>query len=434
MKPKQLTMVVVLAVVLGGIGYWISRKNDASYISSGSGLGRTVLPDFPLNDVTQVEIRDTTNRIHLVKQEGVWTVQERQGYPADYADLGDLLLKVWELKAVQTEPIGESGMARLQLLDPGEGRTNAGTLVVFKGAGDKELAKLILGKQKMRQSDSSAQFGGGGWPDGRWVYVPGGASQASLVSEAFSTVQARPADWIDKGFFKVEKFKSAEVTHPEATNSWRIYREVEGGELKMAEVPEGREFDTGKASSIGNLLSWPSFVDVEESALGPDTTGMDAPIVAKVETFEGFQYTVKVGKQAGTNDNYYLQVEVGAELPKERVAPEGESAEDKERLDKEFNDQRAKLQEKLDKEKRFSGWTYLVSKWTVENLMKTRQDFLKDPAAEGAASEVPAVSGVPAPEVEDLAGLPDPGLLPPLPAVAPAEAAEGTSESADPEK
>jgi hypothetical protein len=276
-------------------------------------------------------------------------------------------------------------------------------VVSFIGAGDKLMAKLILGKQKMRKSATPSQFGEDSWPDGRWVYVAGSGDTVALVDKAFSNIKTEAGEWIDKEFFKVEKLKSAEVTHAVGTNSWKIVREVEAGELKLTDAGEGEVLDTGKAAPVGNLLSWPSFIDVADPALDAATTGMESPVVAKLETFEGFSYALKVGGAVGTNDNYYVQVDVSASFPEARQAPEGESAEDKERLDKEFKEKTEKLQEKLKKEQGLGGWTYIVSKWTVENLLKNRSDFLavEEPVVEGGAGA-------------DAIGLPDPSI-PPLP-------------------
>ncbi len=403
MKAKQLTFIVLLALVLGGAGLLITRQREASYQTSGGGLGGKVLPEFPLNDVAGVVINDGTNTLHLKKQDGVWKLEERYGYPADYADLSTFLREVWELKAVQSEKASASDRKRLQLVEPGEGVESAGTLVSFSGTDGKPVAKLILGKQKMRKSATPSQFGEDSWPDGRWVYVAGAGDDVALVDKAFTNIKTEADQWIDKEFFKVEKLQSAEVTHPEATNSWKIVREVEAGELKLADTVEGEVLDTGKAAPVGNLLSWPSFIDVADPALDVSVTGVGSGVVAKLSTFEGFTYILNVGSAVGTNDNYYVQVNVAADFPAEREAPEGESAEDKERLDKEFKEKTEKLQEKLKKEQKLDGWTYIVSKWTVENLLKSRADFLKveEPAAEGDAGA-------------DAGGLPDPSI-PPLP-------------------
>ena len=63
--------------------------------------------------------------------------------------------------------------------------------------------------------------------------------------------------------------------------------------------------------------------------------------------------TIKLAKLPGSEENYALQMNVAANLPKERTAGKDEKKEDKEKLDKEFTDSHKKLEEKLKSEKQF---------------------------------------------------------------------------------
>ena len=118
---------------------------------------------------------------------------------------------------------------------------------------------------------------------------------------------------------------------------------------------------------------------------------MKEPTVAKLQTFDGLNYTVTIG--GNTNEeNLYLKMEVAAgELPKERTPGQDEKPEDKEKLDKEFKDKNDKLQEKLKKEEQFEKWTYIVSKYTVDALLKPRTDFLAEKKEEKAEATPPSV-------------------------------------------
>lgn len=382
MNRKQLTLVVILGLVLGGLGLWVARRDSAAFQTTGPGLGRKVLPDFPLNDIAQLVIRQGTNEVSLVRDQEVWKVKERHNYPANFTEIGGFLRKVWDLKVVQSETIGESQLPRLHLAEAGSS-TNLPARVEFKDASGKTLATVLFGKPHLRKTAGPASpFGDeGGYPDGRWLLVPGaaGPKQAALVSETFSEIEPKADRWLNKEtFFKVEKLKSIEVAHAEATNSWKVYRETEGGELKLAEPGPEELIDASKASPVGNALSWPSFVDVLGPDVKPEDSGLDQPTVAKLETFDGFRYTVRVGKQTTGEDNYRLQVQVAADLPKERTPGQDEKPEDKERLDKEFKEKLAKQADKLKQEKTLEPWTFLVSKWTIDPLLKTRKDLLTE--------------------------------------------------------
>jgi hypothetical protein len=131
---------------------------------------------------------------------------------------------------------------------------------------------------------------------------------------------------------------------------------------------------------------------------------LDKPTVIALETFDDFKYTLNVGVK--TNDNYAVTVLVTADLPKERATGTDEKPEDKERLDKEFKEKRLKLEEKLSQEKKIGKWTYLVSSWTVDSLLKERSHFMvekKEEAKPGEAKpEDDKPAEIPAPEIPGL--------------------------------
>jgi len=239
----------------------------------------------------------------------------------------------------------------------------------------------------MRKSGNASPFGGSdGWPDGRYVLVMNGPKDVAVVSDALSEVDVKPDRWLNKDFFKVEKLKTISVTHTNGTNSWKLTRETENGPLTLADAKSGEQLDSSKSSSAGSALSYPSFTDVVSPQAKPEETGMDHPVLAKLETFDGFTYTIKVSGKTN-EENRYLNMNVTVDLPKERTPGKEEKAEDKEKLDKEFKEKMSKLEEKLKQEKTFEKWTYLVSKWTVDPLLKERKDLLAEKKEEPKKDE-----------------------------------------------
>jgi hypothetical protein len=214
------------------------------------------------------------------------------------------------------------------------------------------------------------------------LVLPAGGDVA-LLNDPLSTVEARPEQWMLKDFFKVEKPRAVSVTHTNDAQNWKVTRETESGELKLANPQEGETVDAVKLGSISSVLSYPSFVDVAAPTAKPEDTGLANPVTAVIETFDGFTYTVKVGGKAG-EENYHMQVAVAGSFAREREPGKDEKPEDKEKLDKEFKDKVAKLEEKLKNEKRFEPWTYVVSKWTVESLLKERKDLMQEKKEEPA--------------------------------------------------
>mgnify|MGYP001409761869 CR=1 FL=1 len=389
MNLKQLGILLVLVVVLGGAGIVVLNKQKTSRSSGNTAIGQKVLGDLPVNDVAHLRISHGTNQLNLVRKDDIWRVAERGDYPANFQQISEFLIKARDLKAIQVEEIGPSQLGRLQLA-PGQG-TNSPTLVEFLGSDRKALSTLALGKPHISNRKSSSPFGGdtGGWPDGRYLMAGTNSGKVALVSETFAQIEPKPEQWLSKDFLKVEKPRSIEVQFPEATNSWKLTRESESGEWKLVDAKDGEKLDTSKSSGVTYPFSSASFNDVEKG--NQLVSGTNPPTMIKISTFDGFNYTVSVG--ARTNDTYPIAVEVSADLAKERQAGEDEKPEDKAKLDKEFSDRRQQLEAKLKQEQSFQNWTYLVSTWTVEPLLKNRSELLEEKAetkAEESESEAAA--------------------------------------------
>lgn len=398
MNRNQLTLILVVGAVVLGLGALIYKRDTSAWKSTGQSMGQKALGDFPINDVASVTIKSSAGELNLFKKGETWLVKERYEYPANFVEIGDLLRKLWELKAVQSLKVGASQLGRLELLPPDKG-TNAGTLLELKDAGGKVVKSVLLGKKHIKHSsgEQSPMGGGGDWPDGRYLLAGGANQDVSIVADPLTNVEPKPETWINKDFFKAEKIKSVSVTHTNAASSWKVYRETENGELKLSDSKEGEKFDASKASAAGNLFSYPSFTDVVSPQATAETTGMNQAVTAVVETFDGFTYQVKIGGKTG-EENYHFQVAVSANLPAERVPGKDEKKEDKEKLDKEFKEKQDKLKEKLAKEKAIGQWTYLVSKWNVDALLKERSALMadkKDESKDGAAAPSSVPPGLP---------------------------------------
>ncbi len=366
MNRKQFIVLVVLVAVIGGLAFVLSNRNSTTWKSPEKATSGTVLKDFPLNEVTEIVIKDREASLTLVKKDERWTVKERGHYPANFTEIGDFLRKMWDLKPVQQPTVGESQLGRLELLDPSKG-DKSGTLVEFKGAGGKALGALLLGKKHMKEG--GPQFGGGSFPDGRYVMIPGKLDSIALVSESFNEIGTKPTEWLSKDFFKVEKIKVVNIS-VNGAERWNLSRETAAGEWKLAGQTAEEKMDPSATGGFNFLLASASFNDVVTEA-----AELKNPVKAMVETFDGFKYELTLAPKEGGED-YLMKLTVNANLAKERAPVADEKAEDKTNLDKEFKDRSDKLTEKLKQEKALESYTFVVSKATVDPLLKERADFI----------------------------------------------------------
>jgi len=390
MNRKQLIILLVVVVVLGGFGLMLYQRSEGSWQGSTKSGSNKLLGDLPVNDVAELIIKGGTNELDLVKKDGLWRVKQRNNYPANYAEISGFLIKAADLKAVQTEEIGQSQLGRYKLLPPGAA-TNTAVEVDLRDQNGKNIKTLLLGKTHMHKMEGRpspmGEFGDNeGYPDGRFVMVGASARTVAVISDPLNTIEAKPENWLNKDFFKVEKIKSIAVTYPVATNSWKVSRDSDtASEWKLSDVKPGESLDSSKTSGFSYALSSPNFNDVLPLDTKPEPAGLEKPTVVTVDTFDNFTYTIKAGQK--TNDNIPMTLAVSAQLHKERQAGKDEKPEDKARLDKEFQDKQKKLQETLDQDKAYEKWIYLVSSWTLDSVLKERKDLLAEKKEEPKKEE-----------------------------------------------
>ena len=118
MNRKQLAILIFAVAVLGIAGLMLRKGDQQTWQGAEGVAGQKLIKDFPLNDVEQVVLKQTSNQLTLAKKGDVWTVTERNGYGANFQTISDFLRKVWELKMVQPVEVGPSQLGRLELLSP----------------------------------------------------------------------------------------------------------------------------------------------------------------------------------------------------------------------------------------------------------------------------------------------------------------------------
>ncbi|MFM7100974.1 MAG: DUF4340 domain-containing protein [Verrucomicrobiota bacterium] len=370
MNSKQLLLLVLAAAVLGGGGLAVLRRRQADYNASSTLMGGRLLGEFDLNAVAGLRITQGSNSVHVAKAGDALVVRERGDYPANFGEFAELVRKVGDLKVAQPVKVGASRLPLLELT------AESGTRVELLDKDGKAIQSLLLGKKHLKGEDSGGSpFGGGGFPDGRYVQVGSGVDRLALVADPLANANPKPEDWIDKAFVKVEQPVDILVKGLTASNSFHLTRTNEFADWVLADAAAGEQLDKNKLWAFGNLLSSASFNDV---ILKPEAAqlGLEQPATAAIRTAAGFLYTLRIGKPDG--ENYPVQVAVSATLRREREPAKDEKPEDKEKADKEFREKLARQEEKLKQEQALGKWTFTLSKWTLEALLKNRTELLAD--------------------------------------------------------
>ncbi len=357
MNSRQLTLILVVAVVLGAIGWVLFHRGTRSWETQpAAGDGKVI--EFPLNDVAHITIKDATGEVNLARKADVWVVRERADYPANFEQVSRFLQKVWNLEPVQTLQVGPSQLGRFDLIEPAKDTKTSGTLLELKNKDDKRVAALLVGKQYLKKSNQS--FGPGEVPAGRYVMPKNNVKRVALISDPLSDLVTKPERWLDRDFIKIEKPKSIAFVGATPEKQWKLVRENESAEWQFADPEPGEELDNTKAQPLASSISSFNFTDV----LDPQTK-LENPSTVTIETVDGFTYTLKIGPLKG--ETYPMTVSVEAKPS----APATPTPNDKP------EEEKKSPAEKLAKEKKFEGRPFLIAKFAVEQLLKNRADLIK---------------------------------------------------------
>jgi hypothetical protein len=396
MKKNHLLLLLAVAVLAGLAGIYFQVAQSSKW--NDSKTDRTIFQNLPVNDISQIQIRSGAASVTLEKKEDEWRVAERGGYPADFDKIRELIKTLWELKAGQEMQVGPSQLGRLKVTAPGQG-PESGIEIDLKGQKESQIASMIIGKSAEQSNAAAASAA-----TGRFVYNPAVKDRVYLVSESFFSVDpVSVGSWLDKAFIAPGELKEIDQAAWSNNPGWKVTRKDAKAEWQLEDLQSGESLDKSFSQGLSSFAL--SFVNVRPPSVSPDETGLRDPFKISIKTFDGFTYDFLLGRD-GPDKTRYLQLNVSADLPSVRPTDPNENADEKKKRDQEFDQKNATLKERLEKEKRFEKWVYLVPDWHLEQLLKRRNEIVSkaSPSSSPAAASFPELPST---------LLPNPGGPPP---------------------
>ena len=404
MKNKQLVSMCVAFAFVAIVYLVSSGGNDEPQMI----IGHEPLSGLPVGKIQSIQITSINETsaaletLTLTRGKDAWIVGNGRDYPADSDRIERFVKEFTEMKVLREVPASASQLGRIHLLDPDNGGNHTATQVTLLGSDKKVVHTLHLGKEiaPAQALDSTSVFGGGNFPDRRFIMLNGNRETIAVVNQTFSNATPTPSDWLNKDFFKVENPNSITVTYggTGSTNSWKIAKEDVNGteEWVLAGARKGEKLDTATAPT--SPFTSPSFNDIADKQ---QTASLDVNATKiEVGTSDGLQYMFTVS-QKGADDDYTLKMDVNASFPEKRTPAVDEKPEDKEQLDKDWAEAQAKLKTKLETEKKFTKWAFQVEGYTVDPLLKKRGELLAEEDSgviqptNGGATPLPPFKNVP---------------------------------------
>ena len=364
---RTLIVLAVLAVAAAGAAVLVQRE-DAGIAKSGEKL----LPDLlgRLGEVVRIEATHAGKTVILTLGDGIWSVTGHFGYPAERAEIRQLLVGAAELVRVEPKTAQPEHYPKLELGDPADEDTESFGYAMKDAAGE-TVASLVVGKRRFVQTTPGV--------DEYFVRVAGDP-RAWLVSGQIPR-NRRAVDWLRREVIEIDQIRvrEATVTHPDGTVVRVTKPSPKEGDFTLEGIPEGHEMDqTFAVHSIGTALATFTLNDVAPIGEVDFEAG---GIEAVAETFDGVRLTMRTGvREDRTLIRMTAKFDPALVTVSEIEAP--------------LLDEAAARAEVEALNERWKGWAYEVQEYTLNNLRKKVEDLVKpiEEAAESPSADAGAVS------------------------------------------
>jgi hypothetical protein len=234
-------------------------------------------------------------------------------------------------------------------------------MIRLLGAGEKEIAGLIVGKTRSIQTSDREG----------WYYVRKPAEARSWLAEARLEVFDKVTAWLDNETVRIDRkrMRAAGNRQPDGAQVEISRQDPDTIDFKVDNLPDGQEMlhDT-IANSLGSALGFLSFEDVAPAK----EIDFDGAIRAHFKTFDGLTITVDVVEKAGKSWARFAAAFDAADVRLDAVP--------------EKHKKKMKSAEEAEKEaayinKRFGPWAYNLPRYKADDFTVTMEKLVAEKKA-----------------------------------------------------
>ena len=380
MKIKTFITLLVILAVLAVAGILLVREQPPQ--RGGVALGTQLLADLPVNEVAAIRIKGPEgDTVSLAKKEEQWVVEDRYGYPADFAKIADFVRSLQQMKVGRSFEASEDTLKRLKLRDPQGADVpddEKGILVELKDEAGKSLAGVVIGKRRKTGQGASTQ--------GQYIRLDQDP-MVYLVDKDFASYRREPADWLEKLLVNVEADAVRKVVCEgldEEGVRYTVERPEEGAELVLLDPPPDKKIKKASLGILARALDTLRLDDVMDPEATLESLGIELQARLEYRTFDGMIYRVFPGESNTDAERFYLRLEVDYQEPPKKVreAPAEESDTDKDEAEVEKRPEKTPEEMALEAKKmneRLSAWTYQISEWKHGDFITELNEFFEEP-------------------------------------------------------
>ncbi|BBO78875.1 hypothetical protein DSCW_62920 [Desulfosarcina widdelii] len=369
MKAKTFAILLVAAGLLAALALVRTGKDTGT---TGPKMGEKLLADLPVNQVAEVAIADAENHTTLVKGESTWQVQERSGFPADFDQLRDTVVKLSRLKIGRSFPGDPDSLARLSLLPPSDPNASAGgTRITLKDASGKTLADLVLGQVRSKEDGSSG---------GQYLKKID-ADAVYLVDASFRFLKTAPTEWLQKEILNIKADAVESVTCYADEGQKPVYtlaRSEKGKDAQLTPIPKGRSADANRIDQVIEALA-PLTVDDVQPADGPAAIASDLPKLV-YHLFDGRE--IDICPATAGEESYTLRI-AARETAMEETPSAVESTPEADESKEQKEEKAEKVQEPTPRSAKeindaLGPWVFSIKKWQYDSFVTKPESLLEE--------------------------------------------------------
>jgi hypothetical protein len=315
-----------------------------SLASGDRGVSRTARsePAFPslaakLGDVQSVAVTRDGATMTFLRDGDSWLAEEKGKYPANAAKVSQLVLALADLTLVEPKTQKSDLYPRLEVEDPGKGKS---ALVTVKDKSGTTIAETIVGKRRYDR------LGAGN--DGVYVRKPGDAQ--TWLARGSPDPSGAPSSWLDRQILDIPEKNIAKVSLTQADGTKLVIgRTAPDGKFTVEAAPADAKFKSETTTSgPATALETLDLDDVKPAAELP--IGDKDIVAASFTTFDGLTVNVRLIERDKTS---WIAISATGTGSSEAEAK--------------------KIDEKV------SRWTYAIPAYKA-NLLKTKLSDLLEPA------------------------------------------------------
>lgn len=280
-----LAVAAMISMTAAGYAYYANQQWQPAEVE-----GERLLPDLVdrINDVARLTVAEGGNILTFYREDGVWRVAERSGYPASAERVRDTLVALASARKLAARTADPARYAALGL-DMHDAAGDGAVMLALADSAGEPLASVIAGKIRR----DAAGIG----DDGTYVRL-NGDRQSWLVSGRLAR-DAKITSWVDTAILDFPAYSVTEtvIGQPDGSEIVLVRTDERDGDrpiYRVADLPENRE-TLGESTVRFAAVDFAtlSFVDVRSADMlkdgelaGAARIAFDTGLVLELELIE----------------------------------------------------------------------------------------------------------------------------------------------------